>query len=137
MRTCASANAASIDLFEALVARLYALCRQHETALVVAMLPGKSYVDEPGGYSAQYQEMVRQAIIARLGAKDIPVIDAAAPLREAYAAGRRDLFHPNEGHLTAAGNQFVAGIIGRRLAADAMPRTRMIAVAVLADFLVL
>jgi len=111
----AARHGASIDLFEALALRLNALTREEGAELVVGLLPGKSFVDEPGGVSAQYQEVIRKAVMARLGAKGIPVIDVATPLQGAYAAGRKDLYHPREGHLSPAGNRFVAEVIGANL----------------------
>lgn len=111
----------AIDLFVALVDRLAAVCREHAAQLVVILLPGKSFVDDPRGISAQYQEVIRAAIVDRLHGRGVPVLDVATPLRVAFEAGRRDLYHPNEGHLTAAGNRFVAELIGPNLPPAAGP----------------
>ncbi len=98
----------SIDLFAALVDRLHRNTDLHGAGLAVVLLPGKSYVEDPGGYSGQYQDWARRQVLDRLAAAGIPALDLAAALRDARAAGRDDLFHPNEGHLTAAGHAFVA-----------------------------
>ncbi len=111
----ATHHAPSVDLFEALLRRLQALAQTKGAELVLALLPGKSFVDDPAGPSAQYQEMVRRAIVARLDGSGIAVIDVAAALQRAYRDGRRDLYHPREGHFSAAGNRFVAEILSAGL----------------------
>ncbi len=111
----ATHHAPSVDLFDALVRRLQTLAQTKRAELVVALLPGKSFVDDPAGPSAQYQEMVRRAIIERLDDSGIAVIDVASALRRAYGDGRRDLYHPREGHFSAAGNRFVAKVLSEGL----------------------
>lgn len=108
----------ALDLFQALVDRLRRKVRAQGARLTVVLLPGRSFVDDAAGYSAQYQEFLRAAILRRLAARRIDALDLATPLRAAHAAGRRDLYFPREGHLTAAGNRFVAERIAAYLAAD-------------------
>lgn len=100
--------ASAIRLFGALIQRLDRSVRRHGARLVVVLLPGKSFVEDPEGYSGRYQEWARRTVLDRLAAIGVPTLDVATALHEARAQGRRDLFHPNEGHLTAAGHAFVA-----------------------------
>jgi lysophospholipase L1-like esterase len=112
----AARHAGAVELFAALTRRLAAACRDHDVALVVALLSGKAFVSDPQGLSAQYQDVMRQAVRDRLAGLAIPVIDVAAALRDAHGRGQTNLYHPHEGHLTAAGNRFVADVLAAALA---------------------
>jgi lysophospholipase L1-like esterase len=98
----------SVDLVAALIERLDRQVRAQKGRLAVVLLPGRTYVEDPAGYSGQYQAWARRAVLDRLDGQGVPALDLASALLEARAGGLRDLFHANEGHLTAAGHAFVA-----------------------------
>jgi lysophospholipase L1-like esterase len=75
--------------------------------LPMVLVPGRSPVAEPGSLSAKYQDFVRGQILGHDWGGKVRVIDVAAPLKEAAAAGKV-LYFPNEGHLNAAGHRLVA-----------------------------
>ena len=104
--------AAPVDLFVRLVRQMGALCATNGVALDIALMPGRSFVEQPGTISAVYQDYLRAAIIKRQADLGVPVIDLATPLRERAANGAHDLYHPNEGHLTAEGHKVVAELLG-------------------------
>ena len=101
----------SVDLFAALVDRLARTAELSGARLAVVLLPGKTSVEDPAGYSGQYQDWARRRVLESLAAQGIPALDLATPLIAARAAGNRGLFHPNEGHLTAAGHTLVADLL--------------------------
>lgn len=105
----------SVELFDALVRRLDEGARTMDAKLVVALLPGRSFVHEPQGYSAQYQDYIRRLIMARLKSTDIGVLDLGSELRRQFDKGETDLYFPNDGHLTANGHRIMADFLEREL----------------------
>lgn len=105
----------SIDLFEALVRRLEKVAQKQRGNLIVVLLPGRSFVHEPDGYSAQYQDYVRRLIMARLNKTDIGVLDLGSELRRQFDKGETDLYFPHDGHLTANGHRIAADFLEQRL----------------------
>ena len=104
--------------FDALVDRLRRRVEAEQASLLVAVLPGRSFVEDVGGYSEQYQEYLRRQILERTRSRGIKGIDLALPLREAHDAGEGPFFHPNEGHLDAGGHAQVAELLDAALGAD-------------------
>jgi len=102
----------SLNLFTALIYEIDKLIDQdqdeNQGRLTVVLLPGRSYVEQPASLSAQYQEYFRKKIMQTLAASSIKVLDLATYLREQQDDGARDLFYPNEGHLTPLGHRHVA-----------------------------
>lgn len=99
-----------IRLFKALLKRISGKNSQ----VTVLLLPGKSYVEDPRSFPAQYMEFLRNKITQL----DLPprflLLDATEPMRLSYEANPEKLFFfPNEGHFNAAGNQWVADFIAR------------------------
>ena len=99
----------SLLLFYKLVIEMEAIIDQNNARLTVVLLPGRSYVEQPGSLSAQYQEYFRNNIISSLtSVSSIAVLDIATHLRDLHVNGVNDLYYPNEGHLTPLGHQYVA-----------------------------
>ena len=99
----------SLALFTALVHQIEKQLSEKNGQLTVVLLPGRSYVEQPASLSAQYQDYFRQSIKSSLETSStIKVMDLASHLRQLNDAGINNLYHPNEGHLTAFGHQHVA-----------------------------
>ncbi len=105
----------SVALFAAIVGRAHAAATAEGARLVLALVPGRSFVEDPAGYSAQYQDAVRRAILAHGWPADMAVVDLAAALRERYVRRPGRWYYPNEGHLTPAGHRVVAEFIAEAL----------------------
>jgi hypothetical protein len=83
--------------------------------LRLVLLPGRSAVTRPQSYSARLQDFLRRAILATAWSESVGVIDLLPPLRSRFDQGDRDLYHPNDGHLTSHGHEVVARILSRTL----------------------
>jgi len=105
----------SIELFDALLQRLEEGVQSMNAKLVIALLPGRSFVHDQRGYSAQYQDYIRRLIIARLENTDIGVLDLGSELRRQFDKGETDLYFPNDGHLTPNGHRIMADFLGQKL----------------------
>ena len=98
-----------VDLFIALAGELQRQVAGRGARLVVALLPGASYVEQPGSLSAQYQQYLREQLLRRMAdMTDVAVIDLASALRQAVVDGGEVFYFPNERHLNARGHQFVS-----------------------------
>ena len=105
-----------LNLFITLVYEIEKLIKKNDGQLNVVLLPGRSYVEQPESLSAQYQEYFRKDIISSLDATpSIKVIDMAVHLRELHHKGKRNLYYPNEGHLTPLGHRHVAEYLDKSL----------------------
>ena len=100
--------AKELALFEALVLRARARTEARGARFVLALLAGRSFVEEPEGWSAAFQEHLRTTLLARGTALGLTVVDLAGPLRQDYQASKARYFHPHEGHLNAEGHRKVA-----------------------------
>ena len=105
----------SLRLFYALLNEIKKITDNNSTQLNVVLLPGRSYVEQAGSVSAQYQEYFRQRIKSSLFASDIHVLDLASHLRKLHDDGVEDLYFPNEGHLTPKGHQQLADYLAAQL----------------------
>ena len=101
----------ALDLFRAIVRRLQNDCGPRNARLVLALLAGRSYVEEPSSVSAQYQEVLRQDVLRELVEDGVRVIDLAGPMRRTWTRAQGRWFHPHDGHLTPEGHRVVAKII--------------------------
>jgi lysophospholipase L1-like esterase len=100
-----------MKLFVRLIQEIHKLCEENHVSVSVILMPGRSYVDLPISLSARFQDAVRQDIVARQAELGVPVIDLALPLLQVKQKTGLPLFHPNEGHLTAAGHRVVAELL--------------------------
>ncbi len=106
-----------LTLFEALIDRLSKTIEDNNGHIQLVLLPGHSYVQQPDSLSAQYQDFFRRYIIEKFGQqRSTSVIDLATQLQKLHNNGVKDLYFPNEGHLSANGHKQVADFIISRLA---------------------
>ncbi len=109
--------AEELDLYARLVERATEVSgATPRKPLILVLLPGQSYVENPGSFSAQYQEYIRGRIRALPFSERIRVLDLALPLRQAHATGEGPFYFPNEGHLNVEGNRWVAERLAGELA---------------------
>lgn len=107
--------APAVRLFGLLLDRLSRQCERQNVKLSVAVLAGRSFFHSPSSISAQYQEYFREQVIACCERSKLPSIDVATLMRQRNGAASAAWFHPNEGHLTAAGHRLVADILAEHL----------------------
>ena len=108
----------ALTIFNKLLQKLHALSDAHNARLFVALLPGHSYISQPGGLSAQYQEYLRKRIVKNITANKQAdsLIDIAQAMRQhALADHSQNWYFPNEGHLSADGHKLVSEIIKETL----------------------
>ena len=105
----------SLKLFNALLKEMKKITDNHSTQLNVVLLPGRSYVEQAKSVSAQYQEYFRQHIQSSLFASGIHVLDLASHLRKLHDDGVKNLYFPNEGHLTLNGHRQLADYLAVQL----------------------
>ena len=105
-----------IALFLALTDALADSSREMGAELVIALLPGSSFINHPESLSARYQEYLRKQLIGGLGERpDMKVIDLAAAMRTAADNSSQSWYFPNEGHLTTQGHEVVARLLAEKL----------------------
>ena len=95
-------------LFEAIVKRLKSLCDRSDIELKIVLMPGRSFVQDPGTPSQQFQDYLRNGILSMGERIEADVMDLAQHLRQRYRESGEIVFFPNEGHLTARGHEVVA-----------------------------
>jgi hypothetical protein len=97
-------------LASALITRVREQVTASGARLIIAPLPGRSFIRAPGSYSALFQDHVRNFVASLAESNGLEVIDVAD---EMLAQNVDDvmLFHPNEGHLTVEGHAAVARIV--------------------------
>jgi hypothetical protein len=103
----------SVAVFVALAQRLSVIATGRNSKLHLALLPGRSFFADPDGYSAQYQDHIREEIMSRADAIGVPIVDVGVRWR--LDPGDRpaaSLYFPYDGHLTPTGNQTVAVLSG-------------------------
>lgn len=103
----------SLDLFMALGEALRDVAARRGAKLHIVLLGGRSFVADPRGYSAQYQDHMRALIVARAGPAGLRVLDLAGYMRVEDPRGQ--LYYPQDGPLTAQGNRIVAQWLGKNL----------------------
>lgn len=106
----------ALQLFGLLVGKIRRDCAAAGCDFAIVLLAGRSHALQPGSLSAQYQEVLRLGARQEARTRGIPVLDAAAAVREAAPTATTPWFFPHDGHLTAAGHQAVADILIRQLA---------------------
>jgi hypothetical protein len=97
----------------ALGAALRDVAARRGAKLHIVLLGGRSFVADPRGYAAQYQDHMRALIVARAGPAGLRVLDLAAFLRIEDPQGQ--LYYTQDGPLTAQGNRVVAQWLGKNL----------------------
>ncbi|MCP4407382.1 MAG: hypothetical protein GY807_06400 [Gammaproteobacteria bacterium] len=97
-----------LRLFSALINRLKSRCDQQKVELRLVLMPGRSFVENPGSPSQQYQDFLRSKILLLGKRIEVDVVDLAGYLKSHYEEHKERLFYPNEGHLTPQGHERVA-----------------------------
>jgi hypothetical protein len=97
-----------LDLFTAIVERLKSLCDGADIEFSLILMPGRSFVEDPGSASQQFQEYLRRGILSVGEHIEVNVMDLALHIKQRYMESGETLFYPNEGHLTAQGHEVVA-----------------------------
>lgn len=108
--------APAVKLFWAIVERMRGQCEKSGVAFSMALLAGRSFVEEPRSLSARYQEFFRREIATVAESSQIPLIDIASEMRTRFQKNRSRWFFPHDGHLTARGHEVVAEVLAPRLA---------------------
>ncbi len=105
-----------LKLMSALIAEINSVLQARQGSLTVVLLPGRSYVQAPLSVSAGYQEYFRQSIKKSVTALPaVQVLDLALYLKQYYITQSKQLYYPNEGHLTPMGHQVVAEYLRSQL----------------------
>jgi len=104
-----------LTLFDHILDRIAAQCERGNIRLVVAVLAGRSFVEEAGSISAQYQNVFRQHVLASAAEKKRAVIDVAGRMAADFTARKTSSFFPNDGHLNPSGHRLVADILRSEL----------------------
>lgn len=107
--------ATPLRLFLALMDDARTATRAAGTELRVVLLPGRDAMVNADGLSHHFQAYLRQAIVAGLAPRGVPVLDLMAQLESDPAADPRQLYFPNDGHLTLTGHRYVADALMREL----------------------
>ena len=105
----------TLRLFLALIAEINTECDKGQSELVVVLLPGKSFIEQPETPAAQSQEYLRKRIVSELRGDNMQVIDLASSLRARFEQQPGEWYFPHDGHLTIPGHQVVAELLVREL----------------------
>ncbi len=111
------------ELFTALLARIREGTRRAGVELRVLVLAGRSFVEEPGSLSAQYQQFFAESVLQGCRAAAVPAYHLAAELAAEYQRSGQRLYHPFDGHLNRRGHEVVCQTIVRALAPALPPAT--------------
>ena len=101
----------AMSVFEAIISEIHAQCSRRGIELRLVLMPGRTYVEQPGSLSAQYQDYLREKILQHGEKRDIVTMDLAMHLRALYEKHGMRLYHPNEGHLNVDGHAAVADFL--------------------------
>lgn len=107
-----------LDLYTRIVERVGLLCERQDIELIIALLPGRSYVLRPESLSAKVQEYLRSEVMRSHAGSSLRVIDLASALRSSTEPGHNAWYFPYEGHLTPEGHRVVANLISNELNLD-------------------
>jgi hypothetical protein len=97
-----------LRLFEAIVEKLKSLCDRSGIELKIMLMPGRSFVQDPGTPSQQFQDYLRIGVLSAGERIEVDVMDLAQHLKQRYQEDGEKMLFPNEGHLTARGHEVVA-----------------------------
>ncbi len=106
---------AATQIFDGILDRIAADCAREKVELIVAVLAGRSFVEDAGSVSAQYQNVFREHIIAACARNRRRVIDVAGRMGEQHRRERASFFFLNDGHLNPLGHRVAANIIKAEL----------------------
>lgn len=104
----------ALTLFATLLDEFATEVARHQSGLTIALLPGREAMANRSGISFHYQDYLREKILELLADKDIASIDLMSEIASDPNADIRNLYFPNDGHLTPAGHSYVAAILARQ-----------------------
>lgn len=107
--------APALELFDALIAEVARETRRSGQSLQVALLPGRDAMVNTGGISHHYQEYLRQTLLDIFDRRGIDAVDLMTRLAAEPGDRIRQMYFPNDGHLTPAGHGYVADVLGQTL----------------------
>lgn len=105
--------APALELFSALLDDIAREADQSGASLTVALLPGRDAMVNAGGISHHYQEYLRESALAMLEQRDIESVDLMTDIANESDDDIRQMYFPNDGHLTAIGHNYVADRLSR------------------------
>lgn len=94
-------------LFEAILARIEQTATRAGVRLRLLLLAGRSFVEEPDSFSAQFQQVHLRRVEAICRQRQQPCVNLAEPLRARYRAGREPFYYRHDGHLTPRGHEVI------------------------------
>lgn len=109
-------RADDVQLTMQILQALAGLALTHNADFSVALLPGRSYVEEPNSVSAKFQEALESVLTDQLRDKKIRVLDLAAKLRGLYQNERASWYYPHDGHLNPEGHKIICEMLLREIA---------------------
>lgn len=98
-------------LQHALIKQAAQQAKNNQQGFTLLLLPGQSLITQPQSVSAIYQDHVRRFMLTVAEQNNIAVIDLSPALQQQFKPRSPLLFHPNEGHFTAAGHRVVANAV--------------------------
>lgn len=107
--------APAVEIFEALIDEVGRQTRLSGLSLQVALLPGRDAMVNTGGISHHYQEYLRQTLLQIFDRNGIEAVDLMSQIAAEPGDRIRQMYFPNDGHLTPAGHSYVADILTRQL----------------------
>jgi len=104
------------ELFADLLARIRESTRRAGIELRVFVLAGRSFVEEPGSLSAQYQQFFAESVLQACRAQAVPAYHVATELAAEFQRRGERLYHPHDGHLNRRGHEVVCRTVAEVLA---------------------
>ncbi|MBE7504064.1 MAG: hypothetical protein HS113_28010 [Verrucomicrobiales bacterium] len=97
----------AMHLFAALLDRIRQHSGKARAELKILVLAGRSFVEEPGSLSSQYQQFGATEVLAAGRKLSLPSWDLASMLRHEQQTSPRRLYFRHDGHLTFEGHSIV------------------------------
>ena len=105
----------SINLCILILERIAADCEKSHTQFTLALLCGRSFIENQQSIPSLYQGYIRDRLMDAAKQRKWSVVDLAQTLRTTYNAKQGKWFFPHDGHLTAIGHQLVARSIANSM----------------------
>lgn len=110
--------ASAIELFSVILDHIQRGCDRQGVQLVILLLAGRSFYEEPTSDSGLYQRFLSDEVQKLIAEKNIQIIHGlGAPTAQPINKG---LFYPHDGHLTPEGHRKVAETVAREITDDSI-----------------
>lgn len=94
------------------LARITALCRQHQVELQIATMPSIDQVRFPAEFGEDYRSELPQRYVAEFAANDsVPFLDLLPGLVQHLRTSGREVYYLDDGHLNTEGHRVVGGLL--------------------------